>query len=486
VKVEPAAPAVAAAAPPPLPVPFAEPDVDPQEDFAMFGAGPGVLSLREDQVTEGFSGHFETTTHKADGDEFDAEGDETETEWRRRRAEMDYDVPAGSPDLMDAGEERAAETPAAALVEHGTSSESSAEESPEISAEPAGKTPYAASPAEWLEMMSDPSPSAPAVPVPSSDARESEPVETAAAPPAESQPQAPSHEHVEEAAPSLVADSPAEESSQAVTASSDAGEAVPHEHLATWHPGSSALEEVAAAIESAHPSAAPSEPVTEAVEEHPQVSQAASTWNEDASEPALSEEPHSGREWPAAASAPAPEPRQEERWWQSPPPVFEPATAAVENATANPARATTRETAADPSLEPELLVAPAARVPAPLPEPEAAHEAQAAEPVSSAEGLLPTLAHAASDPLTAYATSEPTAFYPEEAFAEEPVVVEEPAPYVNSFHPSSVADPAMVDAVVSRLLEKLEPHLHEIFSQEVLRPLVENMLHHDEVEKNPR
>lgn len=468
VKAELPAPPVAAAAPPPPPIPFAEPELDPQEDSAMFGAGPGVLSLREDQAVEGFSGHFETTTHKAEEYESDAEGDVSETEWRRRRAEVDYEAPAGSPDLMDAVEEQAAETPTAALEEHRTSSESSAEESRKIAAEPARKAPYAASPAEWLEMMSAPPASKPAVPLPISGAPASEPVETAAVPAVESQPEAPSHERVEEAAPSLVADSLAAESSQAVT-ESDTVESDAHEYVASWHPGSSALEEVAAAIESAHPSAAPIEPVMEAVEEPPQVSQAASTWNADASEP-------------AAASTPVPEPRQDERWWQSPPPVFEPAASAAENAAANPADAAIRETAIDPSSEPELLVAPAARVPTPLPEPEAAQEAPAAEPVSSAEGLLPTLAHAEADPLTAYAVSEPTAFCPEEALAEEPAAVEEPAPYVN-FHASSVADPAVVDAVVSRLLEKLEPHLHEIFSQEVLRPLVENMLHHDEVEK---
>jgi CheY-like chemotaxis protein len=468
-KAELPAPPVAAAAPLPPPIPFAEPEVDPQEDFAMFGAGPGVLSLREDQATEGFSGHFETTTHEAEDGEFDAEGGVSETEWRRRRAEVDYEVPAGSPDLMEAVEEQAPGTPAAALDERKTSSDESAtEKSPEIAAEPARTTPYAATPAQWLEMMSD----APA----------SEPVETAAAPAVESQPEAPSHERMEEAAPSLVADSPAAESSQAVT-ESGTFESDAHEYVASWHPGSSALEEVAAAIQNAHPSAAPIEPVTDAVEEPPQVSQAASTWNAEESEPAPSDESHSGGEWSAAASTVAPEPLQEDRWWQPPPPVFEPATSTAQNVAAKPSDAAITEIAADPTPEPELLVAPAARVPTPLPEPETSQEATAAAPVSSAEGLLPTLTHAEADPLTAYAVSEPTAFYPEEAMAEEPEAVEDPASYVNSFHASSSADPAVVDAVVSRLLEKLEPHLHEIFSQEVLRPLVENMLHHDAVEK---
>ena len=484
-KAELPAPPVASVAPPAPPVPFSEPEVDPQEDFAMFGAGPGVLSLREDQATEGFSGHFETTTHEGDGTEFDPEGDETETEWRRRRAEMDYEAPAGSPDLMDDTiEEKAAAPPAASPAEHtaSSSSEFSTEESPEIAAAPAGMTPYAASPAQWLEMMSDAPANEPATPVPSSDAPASEPIEIAAAPAVESQPEAPSHERVEEAAPSFVAGLLAAENSPAA-AEREAAESDAHEYVPSWHPGSSALEEVAAAIESAHPSDAPVESVKEAIEEPPQVSHTASTWNAEESGPAPSEESHSGGEWPAAASTPALEPPQEERWWQPPPPVFEPATSASQHAAANPADAAIKETATDPTPEPELLVAPAARVPTPLPEPEAMHEGHTAEPVSSAEGLLPTLAHAEADPFTPYAASEPTAFYPEEALTEEPAAVEEPAPFVNSFHASNAADPAVVDAVVSRLLEKLEPHLHEIFSQEVLRPLVENMLHHDAVEK---
>jgi CheY-like chemotaxis protein len=446
VKAEHAAPPVAAAAPPPAPIPFAEPEPEPQEDFAMFGSGPGVLSLREDQAAEGFSGHFETTTHKAEEEESEDGGDESDTEWRRRRADVDYDVPVGSPDPMDAIEVQAAGTPTAALEEHAGSSESSAEESPEAAVEPASKEPVAASPAKWLEMMSAPPATEPAAPVPSSAALTRETVETAAARATESQPETPYQGQFEEAAPSVVADSSA------------AVESAAPGDVETWHPGSSALEEVAAAIENAHPSAPPVEPAIGAVEEPPQVSQAAS-------------------------STPEPEAQREERWWQSPPPVFEPPSAAAENAGANPADSAISETAAHTSAEPELLVSPAARVPNPMPEPEGAQEARDAEPVSSAEGLLPTVAHAESDPLTAYAVSEPPAFYPEEALAEEPAMVEEPASYVNSFPSSHVADPAVVDAVVSRLLERLEPHLHEIFSQEVLRPLVENMLHHDEVEK---
>src|SRR5580692_10752257 len=41
---------------------------------------------------------------------------------------------------------------------------------------------------------------------------------------------------------------------------------------------------------------------------------------------------------------------------------------------------------------------------------------------------------------------------------------------------SGAVDSITVDAVVERLLHKLEPQLRELFSQSVLKPLVENLL----------
>jgi CheY-like chemotaxis protein len=45
-------------------------------------------------------------------------------------------------------------------------------------------------------------------------------------------------------------------------------------------------------------------------------------------------------------------------------------------------------------------------------------------------------------------------------------------------------DDAKVDAVVRKVLEKLEPQLHELLSQGVLKPLVENILQNETVKKN--
>ena len=42
--------------------------------------------------------------------------------------------------------------------------------------------------------------------------------------------------------------------------------------------------------------------------------------------------------------------------------------------------------------------------------------------------------------------------------------------------PPNGVDPATVTAVVQKVLEKLEPQLHELLSQGVLKPLVENLL----------
>ena len=50
--------------------------------------------------------------------------------------------------------------------------------------------------------------------------------------------------------------------------------------------------------------------------------------------------------------------------------------------------------------------------------------------------------------------------------------------------PPSV-DPALVEHIVAKVLERLEPQLHAILSSELVRPLVESLLH-PEVEKKER
>jgi hypothetical protein len=47
--------------------------------------------------------------------------------------------------------------------------------------------------------------------------------------------------------------------------------------------------------------------------------------------------------------------------------------------------------------------------------------------------------------------------------------------------PAAVESAAIpsVDAVVARLLEKLEPQLHQLLAKDLLKPLVENLLHEE-------
>jgi hypothetical protein len=48
---------------------------------------------------------------------------------------------------------------------------------------------------------------------------------------------------------------------------------------------------------------------------------------------------------------------------------------------------------------------------------------------------------------------------------------------------AAAANPETVDEVVRRVLEKLEPQIHDLLSQGVLKPLVENLLHSELAKK---
>lgn len=62
-----------------------------------------------------------------------------------------------------------------------------------------------------------------------------------------------------------------------------------------------------------------------------------------------------------------------------------------------------------------------------------------------------------------------------EALAEIPFLTPPPEFRAQTREPAA-ADPGTVDAVVQKVLEKLEPQLHDLLSQGVLKPLVENLL----------
>jgi hypothetical protein len=62
-----------------------------------------------------------------------------------------------------------------------------------------------------------------------------------------------------------------------------------------------------------------------------------------------------------------------------------------------------------------------------------------------------------------------------EALSDIPFLVPPPG-FRPDATPQSAAASDTVDAVVQKVLEKLEPQLHELLSQGVLKPLVESLL----------
>ena len=72
-----------------------------------------------------------------------------------------------------------------------------------------------------------------------------------------------------------------------------------------------------------------------------------------------------------------------------------------------------------------------------------------------------------------------------DALAEIPFLNPPPGfdPNARPTQPAAVADATTVDAVVEKLLEKLQPQLHELLSQGVLKPLVENLLQQEASKK---
>ena len=95
--------------------------------------------------------------------------------------------------------------------------------------------------------------------------------------------------------------------------------------------------------------------------------------------------------------------------------------------------------------------------------------AQDAEPHSVSAPLL----SAAADVDERVPTSHPPN---REALADIPFLVPPPGFRPNAPPESAAASSDTVDAVVQKVLEKLEPQLHELLSQGVLKPLVESLL----------
>jgi len=70
-----------------------------------------------------------------------------------------------------------------------------------------------------------------------------------------------------------------------------------------------------------------------------------------------------------------------------------------------------------------------------------------------------------------------------EVLAEIPFLTPPPE-FRAQAHEQAASDSGTVDAVVQKVLEKLEPQLHDLLSKGLLKPLVENLLHSELTKKD--
>jgi CheY-like chemotaxis protein len=110
---------------------------------------------------------------------------------------------------------------------------------------------------------------------------------------------------------------------------------------------------------------------------------------------------------------------------------------------------------------------PAATEPAPRNEFPAFEPPRAEASADEFDGRIPTVPPPNREAISSIPFLNPPACVPEESHSEAPT------------SQLASSDSGTVDAVVKRVLEKLEPQLHQILSQNVLKPLVENMLQQD-------
>lgn len=448
-----AAPPPQAAAPPPATPKYSEPEPQPEPEpaFDEFAVGHGPLSLREEDNSPVVDSLLAAA---GSGNEAGNPWDEPQGEWEPSRAQTDFEIPEGSG--REAFEPHADSEPA---ISSGTEAvrpeDFVTEESSLPPVEPGTLADLAANPAEWIEMMSAPSSAEPSepkkpwhapAPFPEPAAPESQswhakmPADEASLkkfvpwqdePPAVEAPQETTA--ASEAAPFFQA--PPKIASEAVRAQPEAPHAFPESTDATHSiPPESML--LAQPIEAWPPAPAGDSAANTAAE-----------WGH--TEPA----PEVTSAW---NSAPAAEPE---------PPLSEPAAEDV------------------PKPEYELLIAPAAAIPIhPTSEPEPAPwKAAPIEPRDLEAESSPKQSEGPS-PYASYLPSEGSPdVLPTSQLGEPKTAVTDPA--TAGTEPALPAqpwgDPAMVEAVVTKVLERLRPELEEMLSQESVRSLVESVLQHE-------
>ncbi|MGH9735031.1 MAG: response regulator [Candidatus Acidiferrales bacterium] len=106
----------------------------------------------------------------------------------------------------------------------------------------------------------------------------------------------------------------------------------------------------------------------------------------------------------------------------------------------------------------------------------------AAEPAVTSESAIPANASSERIPTTTPPNREAIADIP--FLMPPPPAPFEPASASEGSHAADPVEPPSVDAVVNRLLEKLQPQIHELLAKDLLKPIVENLLQQELANKS--
>jgi CheY-like chemotaxis protein len=440
------------AVPPSGPRPVPQPETVPEPEPDEIAVTRGPFSLRDEDGPPPLEGLGASGAHGDAGNPWD----EPENEWQRRRAQMEYDIPeAGS------GEKPDAHTVSPFTLPHEAEAQSPedfvAEEPPQVSVEPGTLAELAANPAEWMEMMSAPLSA-----------------ETSKAAPQWQSP-TPSHEP---AITSKQDSNPAPTDASASEESGDWRQTPSISQAPLEPPAPPQANDLQAEIPGAAARTTPSETTSAEASLTPVWPASFEAEYGISPETLLGSETSEG--WHAAPEAPNAGPSAEAEH-------AEPAASAEpqHNAPVEQPQDATEESAIEsaPRAEYELLVAPAAAIPIhQTAEPSAAtwQSGGPSAPRDLEEESTPEESSASSS----YASYLPAAFSSDviptsNETESEPAPAEPAAEEAARLTVASPLDPAVVDALVAKVLERLRPELQELLSDKVVRPLVESALEHE-------